>query len=256
MDAVYNKILVGGNNFNGTLRVEATLVDGVLNLALYFDGHQQWADLGVRKSECWGNADLCPNGATYALWIWVGPKATRVDSQMYYLSSGGEADDSNGIAMYKDTTGIQAEFTANGTQYGPVNVPMTNEQWYHIVLIWHFISGLDIYLNGQIVRSDRLGKPAPGAENKYSNFYFGRPNDVTDSQDSSVLGQFVLDDFKFWDKGKDADFVQNLFISYERCKCKLFEKSINRLQCSLPWISSVFKLNYKLLNLTIPTALY
>ncbi len=60
----------------------------------------QFLDLGIRRNECFGNLELCPDGATYALWILIGPKAASLSNRVYYLSSGGQSKTSHGIAFY------------------------------------------------------------------------------------------------------------------------------------------------------------
>ena len=58
-------------------------------------------DFGVRRGECFGNLELCPRGATYALWILIAPKPLTTPNRMYFLSSGGQsATTSHGIALY------------------------------------------------------------------------------------------------------------------------------------------------------------
>lgn len=95
---------------NGTLNVAATLVPGVYKQALLFDGLQQWAEIGVNRGDCFVNLMNCPTGATYAAWMWIGPKSAA-NTKMYFLASGGAPNENHGISMYKEGNTVKVSST-------------------------------------------------------------------------------------------------------------------------------------------------
>ncbi|CAH1793213.1 unnamed protein product, partial [Owenia fusiformis] len=193
---------------NGRIYNNATLDDGQVDQGIYLDGIDQWVDLGNHRHECFGDLELCPNGYTLSMWLYIGPK---VANEMYYFSSGGQTGSSFGVALFWLAGNLGSWFSTR-TEIWKVSYPgaTLREQWRHIVLTWKQDEGLKLWIDCVNVESDTMSETRNVPNTPWNNVVLGRPN-----KNFAKFGEAIIDELIFWDKKLPDERIEDLCVAYD-----------------------------------------
>jgi hypothetical protein len=215
MDEVKDNKIVG-------LWLTPTVVGGIPSFVTGKDGkaihikHPIYLDYGNQRSRCLGNYDLCSNGWTVAMWVYM----TSIDGREpdYILSSGAQTISCNvGIAVLYYNTGKLRCMLKNSHRTFDANVTMNLKIWFHLTITWSEDAGLMIYLNGNLATEDKVGKPKSPVADSFPKSTIGIPNTLINFNTSSLyidmFGMCFLDDFIIWERRLSAVTISDLYNS-------------------------------------------
>ena len=194
----------------GVLSTSPSYIPGIAGDAIFFDGTTLWANLGDYTADCFGNPSLCPAGSTYAFWLRIDASSSRPNSRVYILSSGAQAG-RYGWALYWENGSLYIFWATTASTWGPLQIGIRPEIWYHVTIVWRYGLGVYVYINGyafaQITSSTSVSLPST------SNHPFIIGGDGS-TQPVSALGTFSLDDFKYWNTALDDPAIRNVYTGY------------------------------------------
>lgn len=211
-------------SITGNFAMPAVYAQGVANTAIYFDGIQQYLDLGDLRSQCFGSLDLCPSGASYAFWIWIGSTKAMTPERQYILSSGAQTPSTPGITVYMEGGVLYAVTSTTAATWGPVSIPVSPKTWYQVAFSWSQANGLWLYINGvQIGKVETSTVFSQVNTPSSNNFVIGKPNDA-----DTNFGEFYMDTMNFWSEYREEQFFADFYanFSFSKCKNRLYYKHL------------------------------
>lgn len=197
--------IMGGSSDGKWGASNVSLPEGILGKGLHLDG-ALILDFGNARSGCFMTPDLCQSGFTLSFWL----KHTDVDSVGCYLSSGGDAANSVGVAfMYKENGAFLVKTTEHEYDYG---LPFYLEQWTQFTITWHddpndVQSTLNLYVNG--TRSDDVTASVFGASLNGSSARNRIAVGGSNEYSNQVSGFF--DELLYWDRELSAEEVVSVY---------------------------------------------
>lgn len=126
------------------------------------------------------------------------------------FSSGGQTSTSWGIAISYQGLVINVIAQTKISAWGPLSYTASAAGWYYVTITWHSVQGLFFYINGKVVQNiGGAGRDISVTTSTFNNFYFGRANDI-----DGAYGNFIMDEFYFYNTFQPADWVFNLYLTY------------------------------------------
>ena len=128
--------------------------------------------------------------------------------QYVYMSNGGHDKNSHGVALLYDRGNIEFRFLRkNGAEWRVSNDNLLPARWYHVTVSWSLQDGLSLYIDGNLADTDISPnvRSRTTINNRYNEFYLGRPNDDSPVTDECVM---AIDGFDFWSQQKGPNEVQ------------------------------------------------
>ncbi|CAH1776660.1 unnamed protein product [Owenia fusiformis] len=198
--------IVEGESLDGRIYNNAILDVGQVDQGIYLNGLDQWVDLGNHRHECFGDLQLCPNGYTLSIWLYIGPK---VANEMYYFSSGGQTGYSFGVAL-RWLSGDLSSWFSTRDEIWKVSHPGEKGVWQHIVLTWKQVEGLSLWINCTNVETDTVSDTRNVQTTQWNNIVLGRPNN-----NFGYYGEAIFDELIFWDKKLEDERIEDLCVAYD-----------------------------------------
>jgi hypothetical protein len=203
---------------------------GILGNALNTTTRGSYLNYGEIPNTCFREPNLCAEGYTVSLWL---RRYTVVEGTEFYISNGGQYPGMTGFAVSgARISGIgnflSFLFRTNTTAEFVLMENAPDDRWIHVTMTWHETSGLDVYVDGDLLN---VNKTAPTANHKwseetYSDLMIGRSNDF-----NTFYAVVSIDEFVFWDSFKSAEFVREFYESYSTMHLMSFrENSVFRLE--------------------------
>ncbi|CAH1797704.1 unnamed protein product [Owenia fusiformis] len=217
MEEIQSPDTLVGSCITGKINNNASLVEGRIGKGLNLDGINQSVDLGNRRTECFGDLELCPNGYTLSLWLKIGKTSGR---SLYYLSSGGQTYQSYGMTLLLQSSRILVTFTTKTKSWSVSYSSPTAAEWHQVVMTWKDPSISDMYTSdvaklslwwdGVNVATANSFASRNVQTTVFNDFVIGRPNNGF-----ARYGEAVIDELIFWDKELDDARVMGLWESYK-----------------------------------------
>ncbi len=173
----------------------ARLVSGKQGQALTFPGSGQYAQLGQHRDKCFGNLDLCPNGALFATYF--RPGKYRSSQKLHYIHTG-----DNGIDLWYEDNKLRCTFKTTDKIWTLDYEGLEPDVWYLIEYSWHPDKGLSLWLNDEKVKTVRTSTNRRSRDvntGRSANIvYFGRGVSRT-----SQTANMTLDEMEYWYADRD-----------------------------------------------------
>jgi hypothetical protein len=154
------------SSYNGIVSGSASIVDGVRNSARYFDGVDDYIDIGSGLSDF-------TNGFTISFWA----KPTASTYYARFFDFGESAQSGNGnIVLYRLDTSNSLYFdVGNGstTQHITVTDGIINNEWHHYAITLDSSGYAKVYRDSKIIGSQSLLVPANVSR---THNYIGKSN--------------------------------------------------------------------------------
>ena len=113
---------------------EIQLVDGKLQMAMSISGYCH-VDFPMKQGECFNNPDMCQNGMTYAMWLWL--SATQYVDETFIIHTGTYDEEANGILVAYNNIIQQLTISVNSKNtYNSISVVADTESWLHLAFTW------------------------------------------------------------------------------------------------------------------------
>lgn len=149
MDTLDGSILVG--SINGTATNGLTLVPSKDGNAIYLDGTTQYVTYGDQRDKCFADPDMCTNGVTFSLWVYVQNAIDPTQNQIV-LDSGGQYESGRGYGLWRYADGRWAlAIYTDVSHHEVVGFFWDTDRWLHVVFTWNPTQGLILYVNGCVL---------------------------------------------------------------------------------------------------------
>lgn len=171
-------------HYRVTLEQGARLVPGKVGKAVSLQGQGAYVDLGEHMDKCLANLDVCKQGLTISLLL----KPESLKTNQYFLSS-------PTYSLYLQNGQLRADFYASGQRWNVSSWDFLFNDWNNVVLSWNKESGLEMYLDDQLV--DRNTVPTElmqGDARAPGNLYIGK------ALDTAIEGtaEMMADEVQYW----------------------------------------------------------
>ena len=122
------------------------MTPGYYGNCLELDGTtNSWGYLGDNRSSCFWHPGLCSNGFTMIFWIHIYDQS---ESEVYFLSNGGQTGASYGISISYHGNNILKFCVKTNYRWWIANCPVSRNTWHQMGLTWDSASGSKFYMNG------------------------------------------------------------------------------------------------------------
>jgi len=127
-----------GNNLDGTLFGDPTFVEGVVVMAMDFDGDGDYVD-------CGGNAEFSLTDAmTVSTWVSIRSVTTA------WMAMVAKGESAWRLGVNNETTGIHYAFTGSARDYQAANsvIELPFDEWHHVAATYSTDVGAIVYIDG------------------------------------------------------------------------------------------------------------
>ena len=175
---------------------DPNVVWGKIQNGVHLNGENQYIDIGNYDKFCLGNLKYCYHGYTGSQWI----KFDEFVEDDYYISTG---DD--GINVYYRNGKLHVTFDEGGKIWEvELQDDLHPEQWYFLEYTWHPDSGLQVFVNNDIVGddpepSDSVVRPDRGQ----NHFYIGKENEGASPGGRFHYPRLTIDNVEVWYATRD-----------------------------------------------------
>ena len=208
METLLSGQILGGSYTGDVTGPGASIVQGKLGKALSISqtaGGDTSVDLGAIRDNCFGDPSLCSEGLTLSFWI----NRASTNGATYYICNGGQTGASYGISSSSKSNGIIHFAIKTKTHWFTIDSnSVTMGNWHHVVISWPHDKRFKLYVDGEYIDQSNEEVRAISST-QYNNFYLGKPNNG-----DMYFGTVIFDEILFWDSPKEANFITDLYQSY------------------------------------------
>ncbi len=156
----------------------------------------QWVDFGCQNERCLGNFKYCDKGFSLALWV----KLLSEDWKCI-ITNAGNYGKSEGFIMFAklDNTVEVAVATKRRSWKTSRATGCDLTVYCHIAFTWHKLTGLKLYINGELFMSDTAGSP--------HSIMYSEDTNVLMGQSGNFYMDGVVDEMTMWEDAVDASAI-------------------------------------------------
>ena len=180
---------------------QPSTVPGVVGDGLHFNGIGQYVDCGHHHNECMTLPDLCPEGFTWALWLWL---PIYNDDVNYILSAGRGQFYQIGSSIRWEKNGKLYVRVRDLSRYATIRIDTFPKNiWFHVAFTWN-VEQVNVFINGILIKTS-FKAGSTGYIDTSERLFIGRSYTGGPSANASS------DEVLFWGKEKDASFIEKLY---------------------------------------------
>ena len=159
----------------------ASISRGRTNDAAKLAGNNQYVDLGAHFDKCLGNIDYCNHGQTVSMWIYP-----------FELKNGDYIFAAPTYSVFYEDGMVNVEYEGKKRSWRVSTSRFKTDAWQRITLAWHPKKGLTVFINDELMGSDRRGVPGSRARPDSEHVIIGK--DLVRS--SRTDSKFLMDDIQ------------------------------------------------------------